>query len=189
MADTLEPVRLPPTLPLGFGSLDAPCPGQEVPCSLPQASGELDSSGRRGANGHYVPSQEWESGNVPGQGTGLWGKCAQKHPFPFPCCSEPCHPLPGPVGRWQGLPQAPGMSVHTHTEYTISHIHRYPHSPACTEAHTCLQALSEMHSHIYIHMTIYSAICICTHITHRSEVRAHMHTPTHTHAISSFPHT
>lgn len=45
MADTLEPVRLPPTLPPGFGSLDAPYPGQEVPCSLPQAAGELDSSG------------------------------------------------------------------------------------------------------------------------------------------------
>ena len=52
--------------------------------SRPEAAGELDSSGGRGASGHYVPSQEWESGNVPGQGTGLWGKHAGNIRSPFP---------------------------------------------------------------------------------------------------------
>lgn len=100
--------------------------------SQPEAARELDSSGGRGASGHYVPSQEWESGNVPGQGTGLWGKYAGNIRSPFTTA-----PLPGasparagPCGeedtlqRWPGLHGAPGTSVHTLVECTVSHVHK-----------------------------------------------------------------
>lgn len=103
---------------------------------------ELDSSGRRGASGRYVPSQEWESGNVPGQGLGLWGELTREHPPPIPCCPEPCWPaVLNPVGRQAhqrrpGLPQTPGTSMHRHTQLQISP-QSYTHAVTHTHMAVC----------------------------------------------------
>lgn len=98
MATLITPGRSPVADTLGAGMFPShSAPGVWLPgCSLSWSGSalqpktrELDSSGRRGASGHYVPSQEWESGNVLGQGATLWGKHAREHLLPLPCCPEP----------------------------------------------------------------------------------------------------
>lgn len=51
----LEPVRLPPTLPPGFDSLDAPCPGQEAPRSLRQQGSWIHQAGEEPVDIMFLP--------------------------------------------------------------------------------------------------------------------------------------
>lgn len=152
----LELVHLPPTLPRGFW-----LPG----CSLswsgsalqPEAAGELDLSGGRGASGHYVPSQEWEIGNVPGQGTGLWGKHAGNIHSP----SRAAPNLAGPAGSRGGGRHITGAARPAWGPwYICAHLCRV-YSP------THSQITPQPCTHTVTHVATCSFRFICTHVTHR----------------------
>lgn len=108
---------LPPTLAPGFGSLDAPCPGQKVPLGLRQQGSWTQQAGEEPVDIMFLRKNgKWE---CPGQGTALWDKHTRNihAPSPLPRAS------PATLGLWVGghltemsrSASTPGTSVHTHT--------------------------------------------------------------------------
>lgn len=94
---TADTLCLPPTLPLGFGSLDALRPGQEVPRSPRQ----------RGVGLVRRERCQWTLCSFPGMGkrecsrarNRALGQVCREHPLPLHHCLEPHQPVLGPVGR------------------------------------------------------------------------------------------
>lgn len=133
----MESVHLLPILPLGFGSLDAPCPSQEVPHSPSRQGSWTRRAGEEPVTLCSFPGMRkqecsWAQSRALEQG-GL------EHPLSL-TLPEPCCPHRGPMGKgtrwqsWPGLPRSPGTS-----ESVQSHTHKFPH--------TLYTAAVQMHAH------------------------------------------
>lgn len=144
MLTLLEPVRLPPTLPPGFGSLDTPCPGQEVPLCPRQQGSWTHQVGEEPVDVMFLP-RNGKAGMFLGKEqsteTSRLGTSTPPSPPPraLPFCAGP-HGVADTLQRWPGLPPAPAH-LSTHTWYGVAHIHKYPHSPTHTHTHNCSQEL------------------------------------------------
>lgn len=187
-----EPVRLPPTLPPGFGSPDAPCPGQEAPHSRRQWGSWTRRAGeepadimflpRNGKVGLFLGMQQSSRTSTPGTST-------PPAPLPCPGLALPRR-APGMEGTLQRGPGLPLAAAHlaTHTQQRVAHVCKYPHSPTHTVTHTHLQVFSGLCSHIHTHMATHSSVFICTHVPTGPGAWAPC-ACTHTWDICSFPYT
>lgn len=92
-----ELVHLPPTRPPGSGSLDAPCPAQEVPRSLRQQGSWIRQAGEEPVDMMFLP-RNGKVGMFLGKEQAL-GQAHREHPHPLPRCPEPRPPVLGPMGQ------------------------------------------------------------------------------------------
>lgn len=154
MAALITPGRSPGADTLGAGvSPSHSAPGVWLPGCSPSRSGsalqpktsDLDSAGRRGASGHDVPSQEWESGDVLGRGAGLWGRHAWDFHAPVPA-AQSLTGWAGPHGGWEthcgGCRAASGpwqLCAHTESSvYTLTNTPIALHAHSDTATLTCI---------------------------------------------------
>lgn len=96
----LEPICVPPTLPLGFGSLDAPRPGQEVPRSRRQPGSWTRQAGEAPVDIMFLP-RNGRAGGFLGkeQGSGASTPGTSAPPTPLPRAHRPCGALSGLGGE------------------------------------------------------------------------------------------
>lgn len=139
--------------------------------SRPEAAGELDSSGGRGASGHYVPPQEWKVGMILGKDLSSGTSVPGNSHTPFPAVQSltlPCWALRCGRHIAEGATTASGpwyVCPHTHGVYNLTYLQIFPESYVHTVTNTLMSILRNTFTHPqprghtlnYIHMHT------CTH--------------------------
>lgn len=133
----------------------------------------MDSSGGRGASGHYVPPQEWKVGMILGKDLSSGTSVPGEQPHPLPCCPEPHPSVLGPA-VWKAHRRGchgclgPLVCLSTHTRNIQSHIftniprvlcaHSDKHTHEHSQKHIHTSTATWPHTHLYSYAHMYPQV-------------------------------